>query len=261
MIDFRKVPKIDECTAQILAVPVEPTEGYWTGNPSFGQRFQGSLPAVEGQAVNLIDNSKLPGPPQPWTINLFRSNKNLANEGSPAQNADVRARITYGAGGASNTFDVDVLAGTQFELVCNSLRVDLVGYNPCPSTGPYVPGPGLIIGALFGKGSAAPALSPTFTTEFFHRAEDASVDLEIPDFARSFNFHTNNTTIADFAGCLITFTTPGVAVKAIDIAEFYKELTSEAGLVLPGGVNQVTINMAANPTPDTFYALQWKLAL
>jgi len=256
-------PEIGKCDVQTYAVCVEPTAGYWTNNSKFGQRFSGSLPATEGALINLIDNPRLPGVPAPWTVNLFRSNKNLSNEASPLQNSDVRARITYGAGGASNTFDCDVLAGMQFELVCNAIKIDLVGYNPCPSNDVYIPGPGLIVGALVGKGTGSASLPVTYT-DFFRSSDPLNegpiVDLQIPDFARSLCFHVNEDDPANLAGCFIAFNTPGTTGKLVSIETLYDQLQSEKGIAIPAGVNQVRVDLSAAASP-VLWAIQWFLAL
>lgn len=233
---------------------VEPLIGHWTNSAKFGQRFQGPMPATEGASVNLIANDNLPGPPAPWTINLFRSNRNVLNESSPFENAEFRARITYGAGGASNTFDCDLISGVQFELVCNTIRIDLVSYAP-NSLNPYTPGVGgMICGALIGKGSAASqGLPPTYTTQF----SDASPMIEIiPDFARRVVVVSSEDDPAAFGATdVLQLEGGGAALSVFNLNQYYDQLRQ--GVWIPAGASNAVLDISIAHRS----ALQFLLAL
>lgn len=139
------------------AIAVEPTSGWWSSNGKWGNRFQGTLGPV-GEPIAILNLDKAPGPPRPLAIQLLRSNRNIVNFAS--QNSEVYARITYGAGGVSNTFDVDWGEGQIVNVVGNSVRVDALPYKPLSD--PYVAAENIVLGATIGLGSAG-CRCPTLT--------------------------------------------------------------------------------------------------
>lgn len=251
---LKEPPRIVDSELQMLAVPVEPVEGYWTGNAKFGQRFQGRMPATPGVLIPCLENAKLPGPPQPWTIHLFRSDRNAINEGDPINNSELRARITYGAGGASSQFECDVISGAQFSLVCNSVRVDFVSYRPNTRPAvPYLGGQALIVGAMLGKGACATKQPVTLTTEF---TEDSSWTVPIPDFARSVAVVTPEDDPATLAGIRLLLQGPAIT-NGFDIG-LYPDIV-RTGVPIAGGLTHATIDN--NLVAGNGMALQFFLSL
>lgn len=214
------------------------------------------MPAVEGAQINLLTNDNLPGPPAPWTVNLFRSNRNVVNESSPFENAEFRARVTYGAGGASNTFDCDLISGVQFEVVCSTIRIDLVSYRPNASNA-YTPGVGgMICGAMLGKGSAAAqGLPPTFTTAFQDTTGVYEPLAIVPDFARRVALHTSEPDPTAFGTDTLAMEGGGAQLAVYTIAQYYDQLRQ--GVWIPAGVSHVD----ADVTIPARVALQFFLAL
>ena len=243
----------------------EPTEGWWNQEGAFGYKHSGLVPPTEGEIIALTEQLHLPGPPAPWWIQWFRYNRGLATEASANGNFELRGRITYGVGGAQNIIEVDLIQGIQFPLVCNSIKVDLVTYNPLgtgPSADPYEAGE-CVAGAVFGKGAGGGALPPSWSTPS-EVAIGAGVVLEtpIPDFARSLCLHT---TVSDpAAAALLTatigFICSGVPIKVVAVSQLYAELTSERGIAIPAGTNQISLTVPAAAAGERF-AFQFFLAL
>lgn len=244
---------------------IEPSRGWWTQEGAFGFRYQGPVPSLAGGVIPLTEQLRLPGPPRLWWVHWFRYSRSIADEFTPYGNWDLRGRVTYGVGGAQNIVEVDVAAGIQMSVVCNSIKVDLVTYNPQLSPlATYDPGGvGVVAGAMFGDGSAAGALPPTYTTPIA-TADGAGViayDLPVPDFARSVAFHTNVTDPALLANGYLYFNTPGISGKALNLQTCYDLLTSERGVSIPAYTNQLRLQTAAPFPPGAYAALQFFLAL
>lgn len=169
---------------QRASVAVEPVSGWWTSNGKWGNRYQGPLPPAAGELGGILNLDRAPGPPRPIGIQLFRSDRNVANFG--AFNSDAYARITYGAGGVTNVFDVDFLNGQSFPVVANSVRVDFISYNPSLPL-PYSPAAGIVLGATIGLGAVG-CRCPTLTIPTGQIATGGSFTTPIPDFAKGVSF-------------------------------------------------------------------------
>lgn len=143
---------------------LEPLEGYWQGNPSFGQQWAVPTPMTpgiggDGVVVPIARMDRTPGPPRPWTVRLNRYGAlEQALAAAPGTLAFLRARITVGNGGYNNTFLVDWAHGTQFTVVGSTITVDAVQEGLMR---PDIVTPGNL-SAAFGHGTAAPG-NATFT--------------------------------------------------------------------------------------------------
>lgn len=176
---------------------VEPRRGPWTGNPAWGNRFQGAIPPV-GFPTVVLQNDGIPGPPRALGVHLFRTDRSADSN----DNAEVYAEISYGAGGVRNKFLVDWISGVQFGLVASAVTITAVPYVPDP-TSAFVTNARIELGATLGLSPPAPAYPPTFTTPRTTIAAFGTTAIAIPDFARavtaylpggieadaSFNFH------------------------------------------------------------------------
>lgn len=245
---------------------VEPTEGYWNQDGVFGFRYQGQVPPLAGSVIPLTENLRLPGPPRLWWINWFRYSRNISDEGSlPYGTWDLRGRVTYGVGGATNVVECDVAAGIQMAMVASTIRVDLIAYAP-ELDGldelVYDPGQvGVVAGAMFGDGAAGGSLPVTWSSLLYTvPAAGLVAVVPVPNFARSVCLHTTETDPTNLAGVLISFTSPGSPIKVIDAGELYRELSLEKGIAVPAGTNQVTLTAPAGTAGERFQ-LQFFLAL
>lgn len=247
---------------------IEPLTGWWTQAGKFGFKFQGEVPG-EGIEIPLTENLTLPGPPAPVWLNWFRYNRNVSGEFTPAGNFELRGRLIYGVGGVQNIVDVDLIQGIQLPIVCNSLAVQLVTYNPYDDAtiaAPYVSGL-VTAGVVFGKGAAGGSLPATWTSKIVE-ADGATgfgpnANVTVPDFARSVALHV--TTIVPLALATITLSfldLGGAVIKVLsmDPALSYDVLTQEGGVAIPAGTNSVSIGSAATPI-GTRAMVQFFLAL
>jgi hypothetical protein len=246
----------------------QPTDGWWRQAGAFGFRYQGAVPPNAGDVIPLTEQLNLPGPPRIWTVHWFRYSRDIATEASPDYGTwDLRGRITYGVGGASNVIECDVMTGMQLALVCNSIKVDMVAYNPFEPFAPnaYDPGDmGVVAGAMFGDYSSGGALAPTWSTPIYRCGGDGSlnVDIVVPDFARSLVLHTNVFRAADLVNTMLFFNTPGISQKAINALDAFSVLNQEGGIALPAQCNQIRLAVTANAaTIASYFSLQFFLAL
>ncbi len=190
--------KATDIARALLVRSVEPWLGPWKGNAMWGQRnTPRTFPPTEGFILGISENSEIPGPPRSIGVTLFRNS--LPVENSP-NNADVKALITYGSGGASNTFQMDWALGGSFALQANTFRLDAISFRPRLNSVntlafPYDPGPipgggpigQTILGFTMGINGSAPPLPPTFTTPGFYLNADGGptqYTAPVPPFAR-----------------------------------------------------------------------------
>ena len=253
---------------------IEPTEGYWTMAGRFGQRFTGQLPLIAGATIPLVQNQRIAGPPAPVWVSFFRYDRNVLEQDEgpgDTSNAEIRGRITYGAGGIQNITEVDIISGVQFPIVCNSLQLDLVTYAPeapvldprGPVANPYLAG-SLTAGVVMGKGAGGGALPPTYTTQWIGPGGGTNfqeIDFPVPDFARSVALHVNTVDPAELALIELQFVSQQLTIlKRLNADTSYDVLTQEKGAALPAGVNVVRV--FSDPVLEgTRLALQFFLAL
>jgi hypothetical protein len=165
---------------------LEPRWGWWSESGAFGGRIQQQFPQVSGVELDVFSIDHAPGPPRPLAFNLFRSNLNLGGGGGRGgTNAEVYARITYGAGGVTHQFVMDATLGTQVSLVANAVRLSFVSYAPNADSAYSAPTEGeIILGATLGLGAVAPGGAATFTTQYVSVAAAAEQTYSVAPFAR-----------------------------------------------------------------------------
>lgn len=226
----------------------EPTSGWWTQAGRFGFKFQGLVPPA-GSIIGLTESVSLPGPPAPLWLNWFRYNRGLSTEADPAQNFELRGRVIYGVGGAQNQIDVDLISGVQLPIVCNSVTVQFVTYNPYADVvgAAYLAGE-IACGVMFGQGAASGALPATWSSPIFESAGGNFVDAQyvIPDFGRSVAVHIATKDPAELAKVELGFLDYGGAVistVSMDPAlGGYALLSSERGVPIPAGANSAVLS-------------------
>lgn len=244
---------------QQIAQSMRAVRGPWNSEQFWGQQFNGRLPD-EGELIPLLETPVLPGEPGVMTVNFFRSNRGVATEADPTRNAELRCVVLYATGGIQNAVELDMISGVQFSVTASKLTLQLRTYNPAPdsSYAPY----DLIAAALIGMGGAGNPLPPTFTTPFILSDAGAlGFTVDVPDFARSLCFHTTTTVAAELAKLDISFVTPAVAIKTINVGRSYAELTREKGIAIPNGCNQISVNTNAVLVDPIRAGLQFFLAL
>jgi hypothetical protein len=141
---------------------LEPLEGYWLGDPSWGQVYAAPVTTAglgaPGQIVPVARLDRIPGPPRPYTIRLYRTGGVLDAVSGAGAYAGLRARITVGSGGQTTQFAVDWAHGTQFTVVASSIVVDAVQEGVL-NVSPATP---IAVGAAFGQGACSRG-NATFT--------------------------------------------------------------------------------------------------
>lgn len=173
----------------VQAVCVEPTgeNTGWSDDNTYGNRlFVPGGPVLGGLVANEITNvvtaERLPGPPQPTTVHLYRSD---FVQSTPPRNYAIYANVRYGAGLASNVLRIDWTMGVQFSIVCDRVAVDILPYVPLG--GAFTSDLNLTFGATVGRGRGQPGTSsPTFTSSRVTVANAASTAFVVPDLARRF---------------------------------------------------------------------------
>lgn len=241
------------------AVPVlEPTTGQWVNDNTWGDQFAGPLPQSEGREIQIVKNQRFYGPPAVHSVILTRSDAILA------QNADVRAHITFGTGGVQNEFFCDWYHGVQFSLPANTITVAAKTFNPVAAL-PYVANDASIfLGAMLAKGDVAPARPLTLTEPFvtlgaFGGPDPTDVTYTVPDYAVGFRLYA-------YAP---EFSTDPTVLSQLDVRIFANLLFAKFDgnaaalgreMTLPGGATEVAIQNQ-NPLSVANLALQWVLQL
>lgn len=154
---------------------VTPPNGPWSRNNNLGQ-----LVKFSEQANNTASILQMPenGPPEIWTVTLgsqdgFRTG--LIQNGGYG----ITAQIEFGAGGATQTVEIDWLAGAQISWPCNAITVKAVYDNVTLSNPVHLT-------ALASKGARPGGASPVKTIAqnlLIEGAGGRSLVYKIPDFA------------------------------------------------------------------------------
>jgi hypothetical protein len=264
----QKAPKA-EGRPMLDAVCMEPAAGWWSSNSHFGRRFALTLPAQEGVIVDLLDSGEIPGPPRLVSCTLFREQfVNTASQ-SPI-NADLRARITYGSGGTSNTVEMDWGNGGSFAIQAHTIRIEAITYRVetidiAGAEQPYNANKldGLpakwAIGATIGIDGASPPLPPTFTTTRLCLSPiDAQQSFRVPNFARKVTPMMAIPAILGFNPADYTIATVG-DVFALQAYTLTEEILRDGLLLHP---NARAVNMLKNgAVPDSGLCMQYLLGL
>lgn len=229
------------------AVVIEPARGPWKNNNRWGdQRVAFRMPAVD-TPTQIVDGTEIVGPPRVQSVQLHRGTQQSGT------NADFRARIEYGVGGMSGTFDLDWGDGVQFSLVANWVRVIALTYRPNPIN-PYDPATGIInIGASIAEGTVTPNRQATYTESQLITGAGSPGIFESPKFARAvivWGGAAGGAQTVDFigAGSLNPFT--GTIASFATYRDF--------GMAFPGGCERVIVGADA---ADTTVTVQWLLGL
>ncbi len=112
----RKASEMVPATPPTPFANAHPRKGPWSGNNQLGYKLPFAPDANNRQTVLKLDEW---GYPEVWTISL-------GIEGFPAARFNgfgVRANISFGDGGSTQTIDVDWRNGTQVSLVMNAVNV------------------------------------------------------------------------------------------------------------------------------------------
>ncbi len=252
MMSIRELASALMRTGARLVHVLEPTEGPWANNNDWGDQRAQALPGAPNQPVQVLPkNTRLYGPPAVHTVQLSRGDE------TPATNADVRARVTYGCGGANNSFDCDWLHGSQFSLVCNSISVRAVTYAP-RSTAAYDAGTGSVfLAASVAKGSSTPPLPLTYTEPRVTMQNLEVTDYPVRDFVKSVVLHVQNNNDPAIAEAIdVEFLDAGGGSNAKYDAQVF---AGGRAVPIPGQTNLIRVTNHSGGVK--LVCLQWLLGL
>lgn len=245
------------------ATPVlEPQRGEWSGSNFWGDQFTSrrdadghtNFPKTAGQVLGVLPkNNRMYGPPKTVTVNLYRS------DDPQIGNADFRARVTYGVGGATNQFFCDWNAGTQFTITANNVSVDAVSYAPDGLAAYQADNvDGFFLGAMVTEG-ASPAVNLTYTEPLTEIPHGATVNFQAPDFAKRLLVHSAlKLDYTAATNIFLQFISGTVTVAEYDLRVMGDNLSD--GILIPGGCRTARLSNAT-AVGSVFVTPQWVLAL
>lgn len=236
------------------AVPVlEPQAGSWWNQNTFGDKYDGPFPVSEGIIIGVLPkNDRLYGPPAVHSVQLARG------DNAPAQNADVRALISYGTGGAKNSFLCDWLHGAQFALVCNQISVSAVTYAPDGQDDYDPQNASLFLAAMVAKGDVSKGFPLTFTEASEGLIHGTPLTFPVRDFAREVIVHVlNNNNPQTPTKVDVEFETDSAAVLVVYDAQV---CAGGVPIPIPGGTTNVRL-LNNDTMANKGVMLQWVLGL
>lgn len=233
---------------------VEPTHGPWVNQNTFGDQHTQRLPQTAGIEVEVLPkNNRMYGPPHVHSVNLSRGDE------TPAANAEIRARVSYGCGGIENEFDCDWVHGAQFAIVCNTLTVSAVTYNPFPASPYNVAEGSIFLGAMVAKGSTDSSRWPLTYTEPVTTMIGAAVQrFAVRDFARALTVHQSGNNDPQVATQLTVSFLDSSGSTAFAIYNV-QVCAGGAQIPIPGGTQFVDVTNANDEGAE--FTLQWFLGL
>lgn len=234
---------------------LEPQVGPWVNQNLWGDQRGQPLPAAANQIVQVLPkNARMYGPPCVHTVQLARGDE------TPAENSDVKARISYGCGGTHNQFDCDWLHGAQFGLVCNEVSVNAVSYAPDSGTPYEASGGNVFLAASVAKGALAASFPLTYTEQnvvLTNGGPGSIVDYPVRDFVRELTVHVvQNNDPAVLTSIAVSFITGGSSSAATYDASVF---AGGRKVPIPGGTIFVRVRNLFAGTKDV--TLQWFLGL
>lgn len=243
---------------------LEPSKGDWLNNNNWGNSHRGPIPAAAGVEIGVAELRETPGPPRVYTVQLFRTIVH-----TDENNADVRAKVSYGVGGVRNSFQLDWVTGMQFSLLASYVKLDAVTYRPQEYNDYLASGSEqLTIAAAFGAGAIAHGPPILYTEPAFLLLAGGDRFIDVPQFARAVIVRTykngaivtannnpattTNISLQFFAG------DSTAALQAVDAQIFASAVD---GIPLPGGTRQVDVVNLNTMGNDYFVSVQWVLSL
>jgi len=242
----------DEDMARRVPVsPIEPVKGSWKNSTYWGNKFEGPMPAAEGQVISLYSGEKIPGPPRVQTIILGRDI--AAPVGT---NADFRAVIAYGVGAANNSFECDWGRGMQIPIVANWIQVNALTYRPASNLAYDAAGGRVSITAGHAEGALTPGTPVSLTVPAVTIANLALSAFIAPEFAKG---AVVNAIGASVATAIPVGLTVGMSSGATVLGRYAYEDIIAAGFPLLGGADRITV--LNNTGGDLLVTVQWILGL
>jgi hypothetical protein len=170
-------------------VATTPREGLWSGYNQLGYQAKYGPDQRQTQTILKLDEW---GAPEVWTISLYIKQKFLDFTG-----IGVKARINFGAGGATQVYECDWLNGTQISLPMNAVNVEAVFEDVDVTT----EGPGLEVGVMLARGSRGGTRPPVYTIveNLEVAADNQTVFMDVPEFTKRLVLMPASDTLAQLA--------------------------------------------------------------
>jgi hypothetical protein len=229
--------------------PAEPDFRAW------GARYQGNL-GLENEVKAVLSIPEFKGAPQAIGVNLFRSDRQAT-----LYNSDVRARVTYGAGGSGQlSFDCDWRGG--FVVHATRLSVEFVSYKMPPAIALYQAALQVVLGVTAGLNGSRPTHAPTYTVLPEAVAAAGVRQIEIPLLARrvalvmryGFDPAVGTTGDAPLGATFLSFAdSAGNALAWLDASTTRASVFGE-GLSIPAGAAYLGLSNN-NDTPTSLGAI------
>jgi len=233
---------------------LEPQDGAWVNNNFWGDQRTAPLPESEGKVVSILaKNTHMYGPPAVHSVQVARG------DGTVPANADVRGRVSYGCGGAYNSFEFDWIHGAQFSLVCNSLTLEAVTYAPRALSPYQASGASVFLAAAVAKGTTVSQAQLTYTEPgvILDTGLGNTATYDAVDFARAvtvFNIRNDDPSVP--TGIILDFIDLGGSL----ITRYDIQLCAGgARLPLPGNTARVSVTNASGS--DAVIQVMWFLGL
>lgn len=166
--------------------------GYFGEESDLDRISRGKKVRIADAALALAEDSVVPQLGQPIgimavthidpKINLVTVQLDRVKE-ADAPNCELRVRVRWGVGGASDQLEADWADGGLISVVADEIWVDAVPYVPLE--GPFNPtGFNRLVSACVGVGSTD-AIPPQFTSQTRVRGGGTTTDFVVPPYARA----------------------------------------------------------------------------
>jgi hypothetical protein len=229
--------------------PVIPSNGCWSGDNQLGIFTQFAPDSNNRQTVLKLDEW---GPPVVWTISLA-----LRDSLQFFHAVQLKAIVEFGAGGSTQTVELDWDNGAQISLPMNALNVIAEVVNVDAFT---TEGPGLQLGVQIARGRRGGSVPPKLTllsNQFL--ANLGQADVTIPPFATDlFAIPSDPGTIVDvydqnFTIQLWSGSTPGLGV-VLGVLRGTELLAGRTLPVVAGARSARVTNASGHFTSFTLFA-------
>jgi hypothetical protein len=228
--------------AQDVAARIEeeaPTPSHW------GARFVGNTPEL-GTLASVLTLPSRGLPPRPIGVQFWRQYPPGNGEHDPADNADVRAVVTFAAGESrSLVFRCDWQGALL--LHAQSVSIEIESFNPTPGETAFQAIP-LDLGVALALSAPRPLQAPTLTVLPDGVGNAMYREIECPAFATriglllTYGVPVGSSADAPLGQIFLTFCTwNGVAIAWIDAQNARASLFGD-GVPLPAGTHHVVLS-------------------
>lgn len=230
-----------------MVAPIIPRTGPWTGDNQLGNIAAYGPDKRGTQTILKLDEW---GPPEMWTVSLF-----LKQTFESFNGFNVRARIGFGAGGATQIYECDWINGCQISFPMNAVNVEALFEN----VDIIAEGAGLSLGVQISRGSRGGTSPPRITIVENQNFPNGQQAFDLPAFAKRVVLVPTGNDAAGFAALYNVLTTlstnsgpPGGTGDTV--AENAGDKFQPGGILAVPVTGQARSITVSNPTADDFNA-------